>query len=496
MSKKAAKRRAKQLAASQQRGQVIPMPRRAVRRFDGGVADRLTASWTSGGGQASINSEIYHTLKTLRARSRDLQQNNEYGKHFFSMLVNNVVGPMGIGFQSRARRRDGTLDKIDNDRIEERLKRWSKVGQCDVTRKLSRTMIERLIVEILARDGEVIIRKFPGHSNDQNYALQFIDPDLLDIDHNRNESNNSGRIVMGVEVDEFWAPIGYWFLTKHPDPFGQAARSVERFFVPANEIIHDFVTMRPNQMRGVPWVHAGMRALRDLGGYRQAAVIASRLGANKVGFWTSQDGLGAPTDGQDTAGQFVDDAEPGTFHQVPNGVALTSWDPSYPHEQFADFNKAMLRGLAGAFGVSYFSLNNDLESVNLSSARIGQSNERDLYRFVQKHVTETVHDNFFPEWLRLQMMDMGIPLSRFEKFNKASWLPRTWPSPDPLKDMQTDSMKLGLNLTSPQKVIASYGHDPEEVLTEIEQWNTKLREMGLPVPIPNTVKHEDDSDEQ
>lgn len=456
---------------------IVHVHKAAKRNFDAGMVDRLTADWTTG--PQSINNELYHNLRSMRARSRDLAKNNEYGKAFFNLITSNVIGPSAIGFQSRAMRPNGELDEFDNAAIEERYAAWSKRGQCDVTRQMSRTMFERMYVLNLARDGEVIVRKNVGYANDQGYALEFINPDLLDIDHNEQPRNGRGRIVMGVELDDFWSPIGYWFLTQHPNPFITDTRSTERVFVPADQIIHAYIPEEPLQVRGFPWMHAGMRALRQLGGYREAAVVASRVGASKNGFWESPDAQGAPIDGTDANGFAIDDVEPGQFGQVAAGTTLHSWDPTYPHEQFETFNKAMLRGLSGAWGVAYFSLNNDLESVNFSSAKVGQANERDMYRFVQHFTLESLHDSYWPEWLSVQIPQMGLPMSRFDKFNSPSWQPRTWASPDPLKDAQTNKINLDENLTSPQRVITAMGHDPDEILSEIEQWNNRLREMGI-----------------
>jgi lambda family phage portal protein len=472
---------------------VVPVNRRS---FDGGAHDRLVASWTSS--NQSANSEIYNNLQTMRARSRDLYNNNEYAKHFMNMIVTNVVGSDGIGYQSMARQRNGSLDTRDNDMFEARMSAWSKVGQCDVTRRLSRVMLERQFVLGLVRDGEAIIRKFPGFSNEFGFALQAVDPDLLDIDYNVPAGRAQNQIIMGVEIDRFGASIAFHFLDKHPDPFSMPAAMDrrQRTRVPADQVIHAFLPLRPGQVRGVPWVHAGMRALRDLGGYREAAVIASRVGASKMGFWTSPDGLGAPYDGKDNVGNLVDDVEPGRFQQLPEGVSLASWDPTYPHDQFDSFNKAMLRGLAGALGVSYFTLNNDLEGVNLSSARIGLQGERDVYRFVQNFVVETLNENWYPEWLSMQLMLMpNMPSSRFDKFNAAAWIPRTWGSPDPVKDAQTAGILIGLNLTSPQRVIRERGHDPDEVLREIEQWHERLEELGLPATHTTGIQVEVEPDE-
>lgn len=460
-------------------------PRTSVRKFEAGALGRLTSSWTTH--QQSINAEIYHSLKTLRARSRDLQQNNEYAKHFLNLLQINIVGPKGVGFQSRAKRPDGTLDVMDNDRIEDRWRRWTKPGQCDVTRRLSFRQLERLFIEGLARDGEVLMRKVRGFDNEFGYALELIDVDRLDVDLNQLPRAERGRIIMGVELDDWGAPAFYHISNRHPDNFQEPADPIQRAPIPAQDIIHAFIPMRPNQVRGVPWMHAGMRALRDLGGYREAAIIAARVGASKLGFWTSEDGQSAPYDDKDATGNLIQDAEPGTFHQVPAGVELSSWSPEYPHEQFDTFNKAVLRGLAGAFGVAYFNLNNDLESVNHSAARTHIVAERDFYMMVQQFLTDSLHDHIFPEWLTFQIRPMDLPMSRFDKFNSPSWHPRRWSWIDPLKDEQANALAYGMRTKSLRRIIEERGDDADEVWAEMEADEARLRKGGIAVTLPTTV---------
>ena len=69
-----------------------PAPRPQGRRdYNAAMLSRLTASWTTT--NLSANSDIYRNLDVLRARSRDLAQNNVYARQFIKMVADNVVGP-------------------------------------------------------------------------------------------------------------------------------------------------------------------------------------------------------------------------------------------------------------------------------------------------------------------------------------------------------------------------------------------------------------------
>ena len=165
---------------------------------------------------------------------------------------------------------------------------------------------------------------------------------------------NGNVIRMGIELDRSGRAVAYWISTRHPGDLRFSAYAVgERERVPAEDIIHDFVQDRPEQIRGVPWMHAAMIRLNHLGAFDEAAIIAARIGAAKMGFWTSKDGdASALADDRDASGNLITEAEPGTFQMAPEGYEFSAFDPKYPEANHDAFTKACLRGIASGFGVS------------------------------------------------------------------------------------------------------------------------------------------------
>ena len=114
--------------------------RQAVRNFDAAKVSRLLANW--GTASTSIDEDVKGGLTPLRARSRDLCQNNDYGKKFMKLLAANVVGSAGIRLQSKAMRpaepgAQTTLDTLANAKIESAWQKWCRQEFCTVTGKLS-----------------------------------------------------------------------------------------------------------------------------------------------------------------------------------------------------------------------------------------------------------------------------------------------------------------------------------------------------------------------
>lgn len=458
-----------EIAQQQTRNSVARQRTPHVRRFEAATMDRLTARWLATG--TEIDQELRGQLTALRNRSRDLFKNNEYAARFGRMVRNNVVGPEGFTLQARIVDANGKPDSLANRAVEAAFWRWMRRENCDVSGKRSFVDQCRSALTSLARDGEFLFRKVRGVGYGAfGYQLQALDAARLDETLNREATEGSNAIVMGVEMDRFRKPVAYHLWTA---PAGHLSRARER--IPADEIIHDFIPLETEQTRGVPWMHAAMRRLNDLGGYREAAVIAARVGACKMGIWETIDGEPPPNDGEDDDGNYITDAVAGHFDFAPKGYKLAKFDPTYPHDQFDAFCKATLRGIASGIGVAYHGLANDLEGVNFSSIRSGVLDEREEWMAIQNWVISSLLTQVFEDWIAIALLQQKIvlpngavlPASKLDKFSAHVWQPRRWSWVDPLKDIQASVIAIDNRLASPQQIAAQSGRDIEDVLDDI-----------------------------
>ena len=206
---------------------------------------RLTYNWPVL--NLSSDAEIRANLKPLRARSRDLAINNDYGRKFIGMVIANVIGPAGIGLKMNIKDpASATPDTAANALITEAWRTWGKLGNCDVTGQLSWRDAQRLCIQSIARDGEVLIRKVRGFDNPSGFALQFIEADQLDDTYNY-MAGNGNEIRMGVELDRWKRPVAYHLLAEHPGDF-QFQLPAQRYeIVPASDILHIYIKDRALQ---------------------------------------------------------------------------------------------------------------------------------------------------------------------------------------------------------------------------------------------------------
>lgn len=456
------------------------------RIFTAASVNRLTGDWSSS--SIAIDSELRRGLRVLRARSRDLVANNDYGQKFVGMVRSNVLGENGITCTVKAKDPDrvaagkvvpGTPDVFANKMIGEAFWDWGKREYCTVTRTMSWAEVQHIGLETIAAAGECLIRIIP-RAHRYGMSLQLLEPDLLDIEYNVPELAGGGEIRMGVEVDSFGAPVAYHMWTVNPDDvYGAGQARQKRVRIPADEIVHPFVTRRIGQTRGYPWMTASMFGINMLGGHFEAEMTKSRLVASKMAFLIRTGDEEYKGEESET-GKYMD-AEPGLIEELPKGLDIKAVDWNAPNQHFGDFTKVCLRRIAAGLGVSYNTFANDLESVNFSSSRVGLQDERATWKVLQAWFADHFCQPIFERFLEFSILSGAVPLpmTKFAKFNAAVWSGRRWEWVDPTKEVAAKISEMNAGLTSRPRILAELGIDPDELDEEILQDKEKREALGL-----------------
>lgn len=475
---------------------------KVVRSFAAAKNDASVYSWVTG--STTVNQDLFQALRQIRARARDLAENQDYAKAFLRRVKDNVVGPTGVALQVKALQPDQQIDKLDSASLEMHFAAWAKLGNCEVTGRLSWRDLQNLAMELVARDGECLVRQLRGKKfGPYGYQLQFLEIGSLDEEFN-NDMANGNKVRMSVELDQWRKPVAYWLRTDNPLDLYGYSYSQKRIRVPADEILHLYLVHDVDQIRGIPWMHTGMLRLHQLGDFEEYAVIAAKCGAGKMGFFTSDEDDDAEEvqsriaerniATQDGAGEV--DTEPHEYYQeaagnhfdaLPRGVGFETYDPTYPHEFYDKFMKTCLRGIAAGLGVNYNAIAQDWESVNFSSARAALGEERDIWRGLQTWLVERLHDAVYPAWLEQALLSgklAPMPVYKFDKFNAASWRPRRWQSIKPYEDAQTATEEINLGIASRTRKIIERDDDPEEIWAELESEAARLKDILPPKPAP------------
>lgn len=479
-------------------------PARRSTGFAAAEISRLTASLS--GETEMINNTLRHQLRALRARSRQLAQNNPYARRFANMVADNVCGPVPFRLQGKIKFNSGKLDTVLNGKLEAAWRDWGRVGNCEITGRWSWNAVQRQLVRSLAVDGEILARKYRGRQfGPYGYQLQILDADRLD--EQRNESlRGGGAIHMGVELDATSRPVAYHILKRKPASWQRGGYPRESERVPAEDIIHIFVPDFAEQVRGVPWIYAALLQLVHIGAFAEAAVIAARIGASQMGFFESPDGGKTLVEGQINGadGNPQIQAEPGSFTFLPPGYkASEGWDPKYPDAAIEPFLNACLRGVAVGVNVAHHNLSGNMEGVNYSSARIAELNERDGWMVVQGFIIEHLQEPLHFDWQRMQALNGKLPLdpSKMERYREVYFQPRRWSWVDPAKEVKAALDAIDGKIKSRTRVIAEGGEDIEDVFDEIAEENALAAEKKInlaaarPAPAPAGAPDAEDENE-
>lgn len=453
-----------------------------IRRFQAAAVDRFSSSWLAT--EASLNHELRSDLPRLRARGRELLQNNDYAVKFAGMVKNNIIGAGGIRLQVRVEDNPGKPDRIANAAIEAAWLDWCT--QCDVTGRQTLRDVCETLVGGLPSDGEFLVHIVRGQASGNKYGLglQVIDVDRIDTTFTTTP-NGGNAVVMGVELDSNRRPVAVHLFAAHPQD--GAASSRQRMRVPTADLLHCFKVERAEQARGIPWMAAGMLSLHHLGNFKLSALLAAEHGANHYGFFTTPDGQAPIGDDQDANGQAISTSQPGTYDTLPAGVTFTPHESRYPNEVFGPFVKTTLQRIASGWRVAYHSLANDLEGVSYSSIRSGALEERDRWAADQEWFIACFMEPLYKMWLQMALAQGAItmptgnalPAAKLAKFAKHEWQPRRWEWVDPKGDMEAKILAVKAGLMAPQDLANAMGYDFDDTLSSIAAAQAMAKQLGV-----------------
>jgi lambda family phage portal protein len=449
--------------------------------YSAGGHSRLNADWAIA--ILSADQKIRASLTAMRARSRQLAENNDYAIRWLNLAKQNVIGPAGIGLEMSFEAEEFNGAPKLNDAIETAWNRWGERATAD--QRMSWTDAQQMWIHSFLQDGETFLRRVRGYPhNATQFALQFVDPDQVDTGYNRlrtpgTAGATANEIRMSVELDEWRRPVAYWINQGHPAEVG-----FRRVQEPADRIGHDFAFRALNQTRGVPWMHTAMTRLHMLGGYEEAELVAARLAACKMAAIQSKtgedDGIAKP---QKPGEDIEIDAEPGSFFRLPEGASINPVDWNHPSIAFKDFTKAMLRGVAVGLNVSYSSLTGDLSDVNFSSIRQGILDERDGWQVLQAFAVEHLHQPVFADFLVMALTTGQVQLPAgmgiADVLAAATWKPRGWQWVDPARDIAAQITARRAGNTTLAKMAAQCGDDWRDNIDQIAIENEYAKKKGV-----------------
>lgn len=424
---------------------------------------------------SSINVQLESQLPKLRKRSRDLRCSNPFIINYAQFVKDNVVG-QGFGFQSQCMLNDGTLDEVNNTKIEAAFARWSK--KVDVAGRHSLTQFLRLMADTLATDGEVFVELVEVGTE---LRLRMIDAQLIPLSLSNVLSPTGNRIRMGIEYDADDRPLSY----RVSNGYEGETPSYKVRVVPANKMIHLFVSDFVGQERGIPWNSSVQDTLRQLAEFSKNELLKAKLSANTQKFIQYTDAaLAADSELSERIplDELTYDTTPGAIVMLDPGLEIAGDSTTQLPTDYRGFVQAQLKQVASGLRVSYPALASDFSDVNYSSMRSALLVEREFWKGIQQLFVDGFLHPLYEAWLPHAILNrVFIPTGSVlpSRYFDVKFLPRGWAWVDPLKDVKANTEAINAGLTSRSAVLAESGTDFENVMKDLAREKRLAEQYGV-----------------
>jgi lambda family phage portal protein len=434
--------------------------------YNGGIQTRLSTV----GGYERIGLGgllVADGLDAMRNRSRRLEENNVLAAGVLDRSCENTIGPE-IGLRA------ATDNKEFNKWITNKYVERAATKLLDVRRMFAFGEMQQLIHRGIERDGDVAIALI---NRSRGPELQILEGEFIADPM----SKDGRRIVDGVELTDYNAPLAYWI--KVVDDFGSSTPTR----IPARDIIFLHQSTRYNVVRGVPSFHGSYDLFDMIVGYLDAVVIAARIGASNAMIArvkNPQDKIAkltranqGPAEPQTMRGAVP--IQGGMINFIGLDESLESFNPSMPTQSFPDAMRTFARFVGLRFGLTVERVLLDFSKANYSVSRSTALQEQKTAEIKQAKFNAGFFARFWPWFVELTLeqhkYDGPMPANRW----KYEWVPPGRPLVEPSKDAPGQIGLIKAGLESVKNLCAEKGMDWELIASDNAEAMKRFRELGL-----------------
>jgi lambda family phage portal protein len=273
--------------------------------------------------------------------------------------------------------------------------------------------------------------------------------------------------MQGVEYDKSGKRVAYWLYDSHPGEYGfRESRRVD-----ALNVIHLYEVLRPGQVRGIPFGVSAMMRLKDFDDYEDAELVRQKIAACFAAFVVDADPSSSVGSGDN---DMIERLEPGIIEHLPPGKQIEFASPPTTGN-YDNYSRKILQAIASGYGITYESLTGDLSNVNFSSGRMG-------WLEMQRQIESWQWDMMVPmmcqpvwSWFTDAAAIMGLSTGDLS----VEWTAPRREMIDPVKETNAIVTQIRAGIRSWPEAIREQGYEPDQVLTEIAEFNTKVDSKGI-----------------
>ena len=475
------------------------MPER--RDFDSISHSRIRHDWTNvtkDADAANISS-----LTELRNILRGLAQTSGIISGPLRRITNYVIGT-GLRPQARVKADPpesiSILKSLNLPTITEQIAQqvnyqlefyWPQyVEKSDAQLRLNHYEQQALAFRAMFADGEVL---GVARSSEKYGRIVPLCTEVIEIDRLAtpfSELSNS-KIRNGIEFDEEGVPFKYHVLKRHPGSQtlidmkkAYETEQIDAFAINGQrKVFHLYNVLRPGQSRGYAPFAAALEDIQDRKRYREAEIVASRVGACLAAFVKSPAAynqfLANPTN---ETTERLKEFQPGMIEYLQPEQSVEIFNPNRPNRELTAFLKHFDREIANAADFPYEILTGDFGGLNYSNARTILIL---AYICIRAYQQQMIDHWCNPHWelfatdcvLKGLVNAPGFSL-RMKDYCRTQWIPpkRDWIDPQ----SEAEGARVDLletNVTTLSELITGRGGDWEESLEQRAKELARVKDL-------------------
>ena len=457
---------------------------RIFNSYDAASTQRWREDW--GTGTDTPYSELHGYIGTIRARSRDLYKNDFTYRSAVNTLINKAVG-VGLWPKPKIYRADGSLDVEQGKQIEQHFAIYANRKQWDSRKKFSFVGEgQRMMLKTVILSGDALLNAVQSERGAYlPFAWQMCEADRLDdtIDAFKRYTWQSGNVkqtVHGISLDEYGRPVSYKF------------KGIDAP-IPAENILHSFMTDRPEQYVGLPLFIAALDSVYDKHDLFEDFVLKSRAISKILWFLSTKNDDNPGADDKDADSVItLENAVQMRGEEAPQDVHF----PDNVNDTIGPVLKFLMHGICAAGGTSYSTVMRDMEGVNFAASQHVDIQDWEAIDILRDFFVDDFCNPFYERFLRLDIALGRTNISPADylkepwRFEGVAWVGAGKHSVNQYQEAQANNIALANGTKTLGDVVnRTLGKDLDDHLDELaaERGNIKQRGLEDIIPTPKTA---------
>lgn len=466
--------------------------------YGASTTKKSLVGWNYAGGSA--REDINDNLSVLRQRSRDLYMGVPIANGAIKTMRTNVVG-RGLMLKPTVDREVLGFEVEQAQALEKQIARewavWAESADCDMARLDNFYELQQLAFLNWLASGDCLAVLPVKKRINQPYDLRvhLIEADRLSSPDNYDTFDN--QIVGGVEVDRSGEVVAYHFSKHHP--LSYANERMEWVRVEAygektgrRNVLHLMNRERIDQRRGVPFLAPVIEALKQLGRYTDAELVAAVVSGMFTVFIEKTDESDADAIGSAVPEEMQVDEEdessvelgPGAVVDLAPGEKAHDMNPGRPNANFNGFVEAICQQIGASLEIPYELLVKRF-TASYSASRGALEEAWKMFRMYRTWLANDFCQPIYEEWLaeavakgRIKAPGFFTDPVRHKAYCKSQWNGPARGLLNPVQEVSAAEKKVQNGFsTRAQETMEMTGGDFYSNCDQLKQEETKLKEV-------------------